>query len=107
MDTIAPRGTVGWHSIRRGQKRRPMEWLAEKAIFAISLSAIIMVFLIFVFVLREGLPVIIGKTDSALLQEAMSLDAMEKLPPDKLQAYLELTPQQYAELSQDNEAMRA
>ena len=84
-----------------------MEWLAEKSIFFVSLSAIIMVFLIFVFVLREALPILTGKTNSALVQEVMSVEEMEKLPPDKLRAYLELTPQQYAELSQDKEAMRA
>jgi phosphate transport system permease protein len=107
MDTIALRGTVGWHSIRRGQKRRPAEWIIQKGIFFVSLSAIVMVFLIFVFVLREALPVITGRTNSSLAQEVMPIEKMEKLPPAQLQAYLELTPQQYAELSQDKEAIRA
>jgi phosphate transport system permease protein len=107
MDLIATRGTVGWHSIRRGQKRRPLEWFAEKGIFVISLSAIIVVFLIFLFVVREALPVIVGKANSALLQEVKSIEEMEKLPPEQLRTYLELTPDEYAQLSQDKEAMRA
>ena len=36
--------------LKRGHRARPVEWLAEKGIFLVSLSAIVMVFLIFVFV---------------------------------------------------------
>ena len=46
--------------IHRGHKARPVEWLAEKLIFLVSLTAIVMVFLIFLFVAREALPVVFG-----------------------------------------------
>ena len=36
--------------IHRGHRARPLEWLAEKFIFLVSLSTILMVFLIFLFV---------------------------------------------------------
>ena len=41
----------GWMGIHRGHKARPLEWLAEKLIFLVSLSTILVVFLIFVFLL--------------------------------------------------------
>lgn len=107
MDILAHRGSVGWQAIRRGQKLRPVEWIAEKAIFLISLSAIVMVFLIFLFVVREAFPIITGNANSALLQEVKSIEEMEKLPPEQLQTYLELTPAEYEQLSQDKETMRA
>lgn len=44
---------------------RPLEWIAERGIFVVSLSAIVMIFLIFAFVGREALPVILGRTDNA------------------------------------------
>ena len=54
--------------IHRGHKARPLEWLAEKFIFLVSLSTILMVFLIFVFVAREALPIFLGKENSALIR---------------------------------------
>jgi hypothetical protein len=39
--------SIGWMGLKRGHRARPLEWLAEKSIFAVSLSAIVMIFLIF------------------------------------------------------------
>ena len=55
--TAQSRRSVGWMGLERGHRARPLEWLIEKAIFLISLSAILMVFLIFVFIGREAWPV--------------------------------------------------
>lgn len=57
--------TAGWMGIRRGHQARPVEWLAEKVILLVSLSAILMVFLIFLFVGREALPIFLGRMDSS------------------------------------------
>lgn len=91
--------------IHRGHKARPLEWLAEKFIFLVSLSAIAMVLLIFLFVAREALPVLFGKANTALVQPPIPPDEMEKHTPEELQAYLELTPKQYAEM--DKETLHA
>jgi phosphate transport system permease protein len=91
--------------IHRGHKARPVEWLAEKFIFLVSLSAILMVLLIFLFVAREALPVFFGKTDTALVQPVIPTDEMDKHTPAELQKYLELTPQQYAAM--DKETLKA
>jgi len=47
--------------LKRGH-RPAVEWIAEKFIFLVSLTSILMVFLIFVFIGREALPVIFGRT---------------------------------------------
>jgi phosphate transport system permease protein len=93
--------TPGWMGIQRGHRARPLEWLAEKFIFLVSLSAILMVFLIFLFVAREALPIFFGKTDTALVQKVISPDELDKLSPAQLQQYLELTPQQFAAMNKE------
>ncbi len=87
--------------LQRGYRARPLEWLVEKAIFLVSLSAIIMVFLIFAFVTREALPVIFGKTNSAPLQRVLTADQAERLSPQQLREYLELSPKKFASLDKE------
>lgn len=87
--------------LHRGHRAKPLEWLAERVIFAVSLIAIVLVFLIFVFIGREALPVILGQMNSAPTHKTYSVQEMEKLDPRELQQYLELTPQQYANLDRE------
>jgi phosphate transport system permease protein len=87
--------------IHRGHKARPAEWLAEKFIFFVSLSAIVMVMLIFLFVVREALPVFFGQTDTALIHPVIPPADMEKHSPTELQRYLELTPKQYEAMDKE------
>ena len=70
---INAKRTVGWMGLKRGHHARPVEWVAEKFIFLVSLSAIVMVFLIFLFVAREALPVALGKANSSLVKKASTL----------------------------------
>jgi len=90
--------------IHRGHKARPLEWLAEKAIFLVSLSTILVVFLIFIFVAREAWPLLVGQTNSALVQTVIPPEAADKLPPEKIREYLGLTPKQFVEM--DKETIR-
>ncbi len=64
-----------------------------------------MIFLIFVFIGREALPVIFGKTNTALLQKIIPVEKMDQLSPAELRDYLNLTETQYREL--DRESIRA
>ena len=96
---------IGWMGIHRGHKARPLEWVAEKFIFLVSLSAILVVFLIFLFVAREALPVLFGQMNSALVQDAIPVDQMDKLPPAKLRDYLGLTEEQFKAM--DAETLRS
>lgn len=97
--------SIGWMGLKRGHRAHPFEWLAEKLIFLVSLSAIVMVFLIFVFVAREALPVFLGRTNSAPVQKIIPVADMDKLSAAELQAYLDLTPQQFKEM--DRETLRS
>ncbi len=87
--------------IHRGHRARPLEWLAEKFIFLVSLSTILMVFLIFLFVAREALPVFFGETNTALVQKAIPVDEIDKHSPEQLQQYLELTPEQFKAMDKE------
>ncbi|MEY4918273.1 MAG: hypothetical protein RL616_2186, partial [Verrucomicrobiota bacterium] len=82
-------------------KARPLEWLAEKFIFLVSLSAIAMVLLIFLFVAREALPVFFGEVNTALVQKPIPPDEMNQHTPAELQAYLELTPEQFKTMDKE------
>lgn len=95
----------GWLGIHRGHRARPLEWLAEKFIFLVSLSAILVVFLIFLFVAREALPVFLGRMNSALVQEAIPAEKMDTLSPAQLRDYLGLTEKQFAAM--DRETLRS
>jgi phosphate transport system permease protein len=91
----------GWMGIHRGHQARPLEWLAEKTIFLVSLSAILMILLIFVFIGREALPVFLGRTNSALVNPVIPPEEMDRLSPGALREYLGLTVQQFAGMDRD------
>lgn len=87
--------------LKRGHKARPAEWLAEKGIFIVSLSAIVMIFLIFLFVAREALPVALGKTNSSLVGKVIPPAEIDKLSPAQLMEYLDLTPKQFRAMDRE------
>ena len=87
--------------LRRGHHAKPLEWLAEKFIFVVSLSAILLVFLIFIFIGREALPVLLGQMNTALVQKTIPVEQMDKLSPTQLQEYLGLTKEQFASMDRD------
>jgi phosphate transport system permease protein len=87
--------------IHRGHQARPGEWIAEKFIFLVSLSAIAMVMLIFLFVAREALPVLFGQTDTALVQKVIPTAELDRHPPEELARYLELKPAEFAAMDKE------
>lgn len=91
--------------VRRGHRAHPFEWLAEKFIFLVSLTTILMVFLIFAFVTREAFPLIAGKTNSAAVQPVIPVADMDKIPAEQLREYLELTPAQFAKMDHDTKVL--
>jgi phosphate transport system permease protein len=92
---------VGWMGIRRGHRARPGEWVVEKIIFLVSLSAIIMVFLIFLFVAREALPVALGRTDSSLVKKALPPEQLDRMSKAEVMEYLDLTASQLAQMDKE------
>ncbi len=100
----SPKRTADWSAIQRGVKSRPGEWLTEKGILLVALTAILMVFLIFLFVGREALPVALRKMNTAHNQEIIPVADMDQVAPEKLCAYLDLKPQELA--SMDPQTLR-
>lgn len=90
--------------LKRGHHAKPVEWLAEKAIFAVSLLTILMIFLIFVFIGREALPLMLGQVNTAAVQDRKTLQEMEEMPEQELRQYLKLSPEQFREM--DKETLR-
>jgi phosphate transport system permease protein len=93
--------SIGWMGLQRGHQARPLEWLVEKGILLVSFSAIAMVFLIFIFVARESLPIFLGQMNSASVQKVIPVADVDKLTPAQLQDYLGLTPKQFADMDDD------
>lgn len=87
--------------LSRGHKARPMEWIVEKLIFLVSLSAIVTVFLIFIFVAREAFPIIFERVNNQVTQKVIPSADFEKLSPQELQSYLGLTPSEYGQKPKD------
>jgi phosphate transport system permease protein len=94
--------TLGWMGIKRGHQARPVEWLAEKFILLVSLSAIVMVFLIFLFVAREALPVALGRMSSAKTIRIIPPEEIGKLSDAQLMEYLDLKPAEFRRMSKES-----
>ena len=93
--------SIGWMGLARGHKARPVEWISEKFIFLVSLSAIVTVFLIFVFVVREAFPIVFGTVNNQVVQKVIPAADFDKLSPDELQHYLGLSPSEFVQKSKD------
>ena len=90
-----------WAALAKGRKPRPFEWIVEKGIFLTSLSAIVMIFLIFAFVGNKAWPVITGKTNSSRVFTPIHPDDIAKHSPQELQEYLDVTPAQWAKFNDE------
>lgn len=96
--TPSPSSRRGWDTLRRTHRARPLEWLAERGIFLVSLSAILMVFLIFVFVAKEAMPVALGRTDNSKAVQVRPVSDLERMTPEEVMAYLDLKPKQFQQM---------
>jgi phosphate transport system permease protein len=95
------RRTHGWMGIKRGHNAHPVEWVAEKFIALVSLSAILMIFLIFIFIGREALPIFLGQMNSSPKQEVIPPEKIDTLAPEELRTYLGLTPDEFARMDRE------
>ena len=91
----------GWMGIHRGHQARPVERVAEWLIFGVSFSTIAIVFLIFIFVGKEALPVIFGTENSAAIKPVIPSADIDKIAPAQLQEYLGLTSAQFKEMDKE------
>ena len=93
-----------WNKIRRGSQLHPGEWLVERIIFLVSLSAILVVFLIFLFVAREALPILTGRITTVANQNVIPPEKMDSLKPEELREYLGLTKNEFKD--KDRETLK-
>ncbi len=96
-----PKPGCDWSTLRRTRRARPFEWLAERGIMAVSLSAILMIFLIFLFVAREALPVALGRMNSSKVGKIIPASELDRLSKAELVDYLDLTPKEFAKMDRD------
>lgn len=80
------------------RRRHPGTRLVEALLFGVSLTALLMIALIFLFVGREALPILLGQANAALVQEVLPVDDALRLPPEELRRHLGLTPGEFARL---------
>ena len=73
------------------RRRRTGEWLAERGIFVISLTSILMIFLIFAFVGREAIPIALGQVTTARAKKPLTAPEALALPAGQLAKYLGVT----------------
>ncbi len=93
--------SAGWMGLKRGHRARPLEWCVEKGIFIISLSAIVTTLLIFVFIARESLPILLGQMDSSHHQQIIAVADIDKHTPEELMKYLKMSKAEYEEMDRD------
>ena len=90
-----------WAVLATGHKPRPLEWIVEKGIFLTSLSAIVMIFLIFAFVANKAWPVVVGKANSSKVFTPIAPEDMAKHSPEQLQEYLGVTAEQWGKFDEE------
>jgi phosphate transport system permease protein len=65
----------------------------------------VMILLIFLFIGREALPLVLGRMDTSQNAKVIAPDQLKKIPQKQLQDYLELTDAEFARM--DDEALKA
>src|SRR5688500_9362870 len=86
---------ASWAPLATSHKSRPLAWSVEKGIFLPSLSAILLIFLIFAFVGNKAWPIVVGKSNSSRVFKPIPVEEMAKHSPEKLQEYLGVTAAQW------------
>jgi len=99
--TNQARRSHGWMGIKRGHNAHPIEWIAERVIALVSLSAILMIFLIFIFIGREALPIFLGQMNSSPRQEVIPPEKIDTLAPEQLRRYLGLTHEEFGRMDRE------
>jgi phosphate transport system permease protein len=87
--------------LHRGHRARPLEWVIEKGIFLVSMSAIITTALIFVFIGREALPVLLGREDSSHHTNTILPAEAAHYSTGDLAKYLDMKPAEVTALDAD------
>ncbi|MDA7645077.1 phosphate ABC transporter permease subunit PstC [bacterium] len=94
-------GNKTWKAMSSGSRSNLIERLMEKSIFLISLTTILFVLLIFVFIARESLPIFLGTLEASTVHEPIPVNALDSTSPQELQRYLDLTEQEFLSMERE------
>ena len=94
-----------WRSLDRAHAPRLWEQMAEKAILLISLTTILFVLLIFLFIGRESLPIILQTSKAPFPGESIPVSDLDSTPPETIQRYLELSEEEYRSMESETIAL--
>ena len=92
---------TSWQSLANGSRSSLIERLMEKSIFLISLTTILFVLLIFVFIARESLPIFLGTLETPTNHEPIPVNALDTTTPQALQGYLGLTEEEFLSMEKE------
>jgi len=81
--------------------RKVKERIIESLMYTISLSVIAAIFCIFLFVGKEALPIFNGKTNSALVQDPIKPEDIDKYSPEQIRIYLGLPKSKFKKLDKE------
>lgn len=87
--------------MKRGHRARPLEWIAEKLLLIVSMSAIVTIFLIFLFVGRMAVPILFEQMDSAAVRRVIPSSDLDKIQKPELMEYLELSEKQFKSMDRE------
>ena len=87
--------------LKRGHHARPLEWIAEKVIFLVSMTAIVTTLLIFIFIAKESLPIFLQREDSSHPTTFIPVEDAAKHSNEELAKYLDMKPGEIAALDAD------
>jgi len=86
-----PPGSAGRHPLSR-----IVEWVAERILFGVAVLTSGLVLLMFLFVTREALPILLGRVSTVNSREVLRPTDLGVLPPERIRNYLELSPEEFA-----------
>ncbi len=90
-----------WQSLANESGSSLIEKAMEKFVFLISLTTILFVLLIFVFIARESLPIFLGTVERSIVREPIPVNALTTTPPEELMAYLDLSADEFQSMEKE------
>ena len=90
-----------WQSLANESGSSLIEKAMEKFVFLISLTTILFVLLIFVFIARESLPIFLGTVERSIVREPIPVNALATTPPEELMAYLDLSADEFQSMEKE------
>ena len=90
-----------WQSASASRGAKLLDFLVAKVVLLVSLSTILVTFLILLFVTREGLPILLGPETKGTEKTLIRPEEMDSTPPETLRDYLELNQVEFEQMDRE------